>query len=505
MPKRFVVCVLLVGLLAGAAVADIIHLKNGRQLEGQILSEEGGKLKVKTVAGVVEIARADVARIEVKKTPAQEYGERLAALAPDDAEGYYQLALYCRENGLKKEEKELYAKVLGIDGQHAGANAAVGNVEYEGEWMTPAERDRRKGSADDAEMRAKGFVQYEGRWVTPEEKENLEKGLVRHDGKWMTPDEVKIAQGFVKLNGKWVRKEDLERERLKDLYGGWMEIDVNVVFSEHFAAVGPYTEEELEALCRGGEMAYAQFCQVFDVPDGEGLFDGAEADDGRTRLQIVYAKRAIEYVRVVQGMKERFPEDIPEARAELMQRQKGFYFVYPGCYVIGYQMPNPFEQVRASVIHKASHVLLMRWHYTSGFFPWWLIEGLGTYQEISALGHCDTFCITEGGYGAGEDPAKQKWAGMSRWKEIVKAQVAGLSDRGLIGLSKCGLNELNFRDIAKCWSVCEWLIANHRKEFIRLVDNLKARMDFVDAVQSAFGKSPEQLDKEWHDYVRDNY
>lgn len=505
MRKPILFAVLVVLAAALAARADVIHLKNGRTLEGKVLGESGGKVKVRTVGGVVEISRADIERIEVVKTPREVYEERLAALAPDDADGCFELALYCRENHLPKEEKELYAKALAIDPQHPGANEAVGNVRVDGEWMTPAEAERRKADAEEAAMRAKGLVKYDGQWVTPEDREKLEKGLVKYEGKWMTPDEVKQAQGYVNLNGRWVRKEELEREQLKDLYGGFMGLDVNVVLTEHVAAVGPFTEEELGALAQGGEQAYAQFCEIFGVTDASELLAGAEVDDGRKRLHVVYSKRALEYVRLVDGMRERYPEDIAEDRAEYLKTQKGFYNVYPSAFVGGYQMPNPFEQIRASVVHKTSHVLLMRWHYVSGFFPWWLIEGLGTYQEIAALGRCDTYCTTLGGYGVGIDPAKLKWAGLAGFKDIVKTEVAGNSDRTLLQLSKCSLNELSIKDIAKCWSLCEWLISRDRASFVKLVENLKMNMEFGEAVEKAFGRPPEKLDRDWHDYVRSNY
>jgi hypothetical protein len=52
---------------------------------------------------------------------------------------------------------------------------------------------------EEQEMRAKGFVKYEGNWVTPEEKNRLEqekfeqeqraKGLVKFEGQWITPEQ----------------------------------------------------------------------------------------------------------------------------------------------------------------------------------------------------------------------------------------------------------------------------------------------------------------------------
>ncbi len=495
----------LLAALAAPAAADIIHLKNGGRIEGTVLSEEGGKVRVRTKFGVQTIDRSLIDRIEKKKTPYEEYLERRAALDPGDADGHFELARFCREHGLRKEEAELYRETLKIDPQHDGANEAVGNVRYEGEWMTPKERDRRKKAAEEAEMRARGLVRYRGRWVTPEEKENLSKGLVKYRGRWMTPDQVKEAQGFVKYKGKWVRKEDLEKIRIAATYEEMSGVKMNVVLSEHFAAVGPYEPGELATLTEGAEQCYEQFVEIFGLGPTEDLLRGAEEDTGRKRCHLVYVQKAFDYSRLVDGFSKKYPKDIAGDRAKLMKVQKGFYFVYPACYVVGYQFPNPFEQVRASVIHKVSHVLLMRYRYTSGFYPWWLIEGLGTFQEISALGHCDTYCVTTGGYGMQEGGAKRKWAGLNRWKEVAKAQVVGLADRSLIQLGRLGLNQLDYRDLAKCWSLCEWMINRHREEFVKLVKLLKKKRKLREAVQEAFGKPAEQIDKEWRDYVRANY
>ena len=88
---------------------------------------------------------------------------------------------------------------------------------------------------------------------------------------------------------------------------------------------------------------------------------------------------------------------------------------------------------------------------------------------------------------------------------MAKKAVAGMADKPLLKLSKTPLNTLGFRDLAKCWSICEWLIGKHPKQFTALVDALKGGAEFPDAVQEAFGKPHELIDREWREYVRSNY
>jgi Flp pilus assembly protein TadD len=52
-------------LLAGAALADVVHLKNGGKVEGRVV-EKDGKLEIETANGRVTVDKADVLRIEKK-------------------------------------------------------------------------------------------------------------------------------------------------------------------------------------------------------------------------------------------------------------------------------------------------------------------------------------------------------------------------------------------------------------------------------------------------------
>lgn len=59
-----------------------------------------------------------------------------------------------------------------------------GLVEYEGQWMTPAERDKRH----EKRMKAEGKVRYEGTWLTPAEVAR-KRGLVFHEGQYISAEE----------------------------------------------------------------------------------------------------------------------------------------------------------------------------------------------------------------------------------------------------------------------------------------------------------------------------
>src|SRR5262249_51177635 len=92
-------------LLAAAASADVLVLKDGRRIEGTIVSEAPDKVRIKTGLGEVDYARADVLSIEHGKTPRQELAEREAAAKT--GEDFYQAALFAEKKVSKSETKRL--------------------------------------------------------------------------------------------------------------------------------------------------------------------------------------------------------------------------------------------------------------------------------------------------------------------------------------------------------------------------------------------------------------
>ena len=64
-----VAILLMVGMWAGSASGEIIYLKNGNQLVGKILREEGGEVVVKVSFGEMRVAKEDIVKVEAEPTP----------------------------------------------------------------------------------------------------------------------------------------------------------------------------------------------------------------------------------------------------------------------------------------------------------------------------------------------------------------------------------------------------------------------------------------------------
>ena len=152
MKRNMVLVTVVLGLAASALWADIVHLKDGRKLEGKAVVE-GDKVKVVTRMGTVTFPKDQVVRIEKTKTPVELYKEKAAAIKDDDAEAHWELAMWCKQKRLRREMADELKKVIAIDADHEKAHAELNHVKVDGKWVKVR----------------KGMVYIDGAWVKPAE------------------------------------------------------------------------------------------------------------------------------------------------------------------------------------------------------------------------------------------------------------------------------------------------------------------------------------------------
>jgi hypothetical protein len=92
----------------------------------------------------------------------EEYGKRLAQIPPT-VEGHLELAGWCREKKLRKEERKHLEAVVLLDPDHVEARRLLGFQKVDGVWKTR-----------DEVMRDQGYVLHKGRWVLAQQKEQEE-------------------------------------------------------------------------------------------------------------------------------------------------------------------------------------------------------------------------------------------------------------------------------------------------------------------------------------------
>ncbi|MFQ5844112.1 MAG: hypothetical protein ACE5JG_03910 [Planctomycetota bacterium] len=156
-------------LLTAPALADVLHLKGGKKLEGKIV-DEGSRLAVIDRDQMFVVARDEVARRERSQSFMDVYEARLEALPTDDADAIYDFGRWLDRNRWPSRAAKAYREALEVDEEQRGARGALGYRLYEGEWHSPDELNR-----------AKGLKKFEGRWYTPHDLNNLRKEIAQNE------------------------------------------------------------------------------------------------------------------------------------------------------------------------------------------------------------------------------------------------------------------------------------------------------------------------------------
>jgi hypothetical protein len=156
------ILLLTVVFLSRAAAADEVYLKGGGRLSGRIVSHTDTSIEVDVGAGRLAVPTSSVLRIEEGRSPLHEYGERASRLAASDVEGWIALGAWASASGLSSQAREAYQRALAVAPNDPRANTGLGNVKIDGRWVS-----------EDEGYRMRGYVQYQGDWITPAEHEAI--------------------------------------------------------------------------------------------------------------------------------------------------------------------------------------------------------------------------------------------------------------------------------------------------------------------------------------------
>jgi hypothetical protein len=162
-PGSYCFALAVLALSGSAAVfADVVFLKSGGKMEGRIVERSESSVEIDIGAGTLRFPMSSVDRIEEGRSTLDDYDERAAKVAPDDRDGWLELARWASGVGLGAQSRRAYERVLALDPADSEANRALGRVQVEGQWLT-----------EDEAYQARGYVLFEGRWVTPSEQESI--------------------------------------------------------------------------------------------------------------------------------------------------------------------------------------------------------------------------------------------------------------------------------------------------------------------------------------------
>lgn len=137
-PLRLGVLLLCAALLsqARAARADILHLKHGGRIDGEVIAEDETNYQVRVIQGIVRVAKADVEKREDAPPPWVRYEEKRKA-TPETAKGQYELAQWCKDNRMSSKARLHLLAAIRIDPDFAPARRELGHVRRGGRWVEP--------------------------------------------------------------------------------------------------------------------------------------------------------------------------------------------------------------------------------------------------------------------------------------------------------------------------------------------------------------------------------
>ncbi|OWY73181.1 hypothetical protein B7486_02200 [cyanobacterium TDX16] len=131
-------------------MADTFRLTEGGVIEGKVVEESEDTLKVQTTLGIFEIEKSRIAERTKSESPWERY-EKERKNSPDTAEGHFELAQWCRRQGLYTEQKKHLERVIELDPEHKKARAALGEVKQDGKWVKRAKPSSRAPSPEELE------------------------------------------------------------------------------------------------------------------------------------------------------------------------------------------------------------------------------------------------------------------------------------------------------------------------------------------------------------------
>jgi hypothetical protein len=254
---------------------------------------------------------------------------------------------------------------------------------------------------------------------------------------------------------------DAAVDRRSREYERWLGTPLATATSELTIVRGDHPVEELKQMADAAEKTARHFLATFGCRPEEAMRGDRY---GPARIEILQFWKEDGYLAFIDKALTRIrDETVDDARLAFMRRQRGFWIVSPRALMAQYQGPGDLATSISNACHKTSHVLLTGWKPAGAFMPWWLYEGLASWQEFAVLGESRTYCLelarpdSYGRSGTPDADEEAKAKSEQGWRAKVKSIVGKRAEKDLGVLGKMPLNELVLVDVQQSWSVVDWL------------------------------------------------
>jgi hypothetical protein len=130
-------------------------------------------------------------------------------------DGWIGLAEWAEARGLGTQAREAYHRALAASPDDPRANEALGNLKMGGRWVS-----------EDESYRARGYVQYEGEWITPAEHEAILREQAAEDARDRERREVesRTREAEARAEEAEARAREAEAQQASEgipLWYGW--------------------------------------------------------------------------------------------------------------------------------------------------------------------------------------------------------------------------------------------------------------------------------------------
>ena len=280
---------------------------------------------------------------------------------------------------------------------------------------------------------------------------------------------------------------------------------LNVVAKSRVLVRGDHPHDELQQVADAAEMTVLHFIETFEC-DVKTFLRDKEGYAGR--VEVFQFRQEKAYLKFMDKVYDRLRDrrTVNDERFKMMRRNRGFWVVQPSPLIGGYRGPSPQETCPSNVSHKVSHILLELYENRYWKRPWWLYEGLATWQEMQVTGKSLTYCLEPAGPGAyahegtpdADELAKAQTA--KAWMAHAQKLVKKRDERELAVLGRLSLNELARDEVIQSWAVVEWIYRKGKlKEFVK---TLKGNgQDLDKALTDVMGFGTAAAHEKWRAWV----
>lgn len=152
--------------LASLVCADVVELKNGGTLRGEVVRNTElprSVMAVESPWGPIVIDKREIQKLVTESPSLSEYRRRAPAVS-DSVESQLALAMWCRDHGLGDQLRQHLERVIDLDPNHQQARSLLGYQKIDGVWKT----------RDDL-LAARGLIRFDGDFRTQQEIALIER------------------------------------------------------------------------------------------------------------------------------------------------------------------------------------------------------------------------------------------------------------------------------------------------------------------------------------------